>query len=528
MSAPWHGDPAQPCTPVPGATKSFGWKRPAGGQLPGFGQYGTFWPIWDNRPLYQYTSLLFHPLDPDLIYIGTFPAGVFKSTDGGLNWKEHNVGWSNDGVFSLVFRPGNPDVIYAGTYNGINRSLDAGAHWETCSDGWPAEQWVFSIDFDPYRPEILYACAKNGENMGRGREGFHGTVMKSTDAGRTWITITDGLDIENEFYKIIVDRHDPRRLFLASQNDGVFVSTDAGSSWAPYNEGLTEPHPGTNGNNVTNTMGLSPDGNWLYFGSNGSGVFRRFIREDADGDMLADPWEMAHFSGLEIDGTGDKDNDGLSDRDEYRHLTDPTAPDSDGDGYARRLGGRLRPQPGGGRRGSGCRPRRGHQPGRIPGRHQPHGPVPVSPARGIWTVRAAWRRPMRFWPFASPPVSPWPRPGARAADVNGDGTIGVAEAIYILEVAAGLRHRLSGVRPFRRGRNAGWRPETPCIRRRLDGDPPTPMHHPFPPGIVFRQGGGGDFLDTGQVQPRHTGTKVLVVRGKKRSCPRASSAPQRP
>jgi len=53
---------------------------------------------------------------------------------------------------------------------------------------------------------------------------------------------------------------------------------------------------------------------------------------DSDGDNLRDNWEMANFGNLERDGSGDVDNDELSDDGEYRHLSDPTNPDSDGDG----------------------------------------------------------------------------------------------------------------------------------------------------------------------------------------------------
>ena len=244
-------------------------------QINAFGQFGTLWPIWDNRPLYQYTSLLFHPTNPNIIYFGTFPAGIYKSSDGGQSWRESNVGWTNDGVFCLVFHPNNPDIIYAGTYNGVNRSIDASAHWEMRDEGWPDEQWVFSIDFDPRNPNIMYACSKNGENEGTGREGFHGTVMKSIDGGAHWSTITTGLNVNQEFYKIIVDKYDPDTLYLATQNEGVFISRDCGDHWSAWNEGLTNLMAGTNGNNVTNTMVLSADGLYLYFGSSGSGVFRR-------------------------------------------------------------------------------------------------------------------------------------------------------------------------------------------------------------------------------------------------------------
>jgi hypothetical protein len=246
-------------------------------QLSGFDNFGTKWPIWDDRPLYQYSQLLFHPTDPDIIYFGTFPAGIFKSINGGETWREYNVGWLNDGVFTLVCHPKDPNIIYAGTYNGLNRSLDAAAHWERWDQGWPDEQWVFSIDFDPTDPDVMYACSKNGENEGTGREDFRGTVMKSTDAGAHWEAITAGLDPDQEFYKIIVDKADHERLYLATQRQGVQISYDGGTSWQAWNEGLTNPVPGTNGNNVTNTMARSDDGRLLYFGSAGSGVFRRTI-----------------------------------------------------------------------------------------------------------------------------------------------------------------------------------------------------------------------------------------------------------
>jgi photosystem II stability/assembly factor-like uncharacterized protein len=242
-----------------------------------FGDWGKIWPIWNDRPNYQFTSILFHPSDPNIVYFGTFPAGIFMSTDSGSHWLESNVGWTIDGVFSTVFQPENPDSIYVGTYNGVNHSADGGSHWEKWDTGWPPEQWVYAIDFDPRNPDILYACSKNGENEGTGRVGFHGTVMKSTDGGHTWIPITTGLNTNQEFYKIIVDKNNPDTLYLASQREGVFISRDGGSLWLPFNLGLSNTSAGTNGNNVTNPLALSADGHFLYFGTNHSGVFRRLL-----------------------------------------------------------------------------------------------------------------------------------------------------------------------------------------------------------------------------------------------------------
>jgi hypothetical protein len=145
--------------------------------------------------------------------------------------------------------------------------------------GWPDEQWVFSIDLDSRDPNVMYACSKNGENEGDGRDGVHGTVMKSLDGGASWFPITTGLDVDQEFYKIIVDKNNADTLYLATQREGVFISYGGGDLWLPWNGGLTNPVSGTNGNNVTNTMVQSADGAYLYLGSAGSGIFRRLTTD---------------------------------------------------------------------------------------------------------------------------------------------------------------------------------------------------------------------------------------------------------
>ena len=274
-----------PTNQIYAGTKGYGlyqWNNHSWMAHNGFGNWGVIWPMWNDRPMYQYTSLLIHPNDNSKMLLGTFPQGIYMSSDAGANWKESNLGWTFDGVFSLICHPDNPEMVFAGTYNGMNRSTDFGKHWEMWDHGMPSEQWVFSIDFDPSNPDIIYACSKNGENEGTGREGFRGTVMKSVDGGNNWFEITNGLVHEEdglfqEFYKIIVDHYNSNIIYLAAQYRGVYISHDAGNSWELWNEGLTNTIPGANGNNVTNTLVLSADHSMLYFGTSGAGVWRRMI-----------------------------------------------------------------------------------------------------------------------------------------------------------------------------------------------------------------------------------------------------------
>ncbi len=53
---------------------------------------------------------------------------------------------------------------------------------------------------------------------------------------------------------------------------------------------------------------------------------------DADSDGMSNDWEISYFGNISRDGSGDYDNDGLSDLDEYLNETDPELEDTDSDG----------------------------------------------------------------------------------------------------------------------------------------------------------------------------------------------------
>jgi photosystem II stability/assembly factor-like uncharacterized protein len=249
-------------------------------QVRSIGNFGVHWSTWE-RPLYQYSDMLIDPENPGNWYISSFPTRLYKSTDAGNTWRESNIGFiedGTDGIFSLTFHPHDTSTIFAGTYNGVSVSRDRGEHWRRISEGMDPEQWPYSIAIDPRDPDIMYAATKNGKDKGfhdrhEPPYDFSGKVYKTTDGGKHWFEIMNGLEEDNEFFNIIVHPKNPEILFVNMSFDGVAMSTDRGESWVLVNNGLENTRAG-NSNNVSNSMVMSKDGRYLYFGSMGSGVWR--------------------------------------------------------------------------------------------------------------------------------------------------------------------------------------------------------------------------------------------------------------
>ncbi len=74
-------------------------------------------------------SLLVSPSSPNIVLVGTPGAGLYRSTDGGINWARHTL-WALDTTYSLAVAPGTPEVIYAGNGYNVLHSTNGGADWE--------------------------------------------------------------------------------------------------------------------------------------------------------------------------------------------------------------------------------------------------------------------------------------------------------------------------------------------------------------------------------------------------------------
>jgi photosystem II stability/assembly factor-like uncharacterized protein len=136
-------------------------------------------------------ALAVHPQNPGIVYAGT-QSGPYRSADHGEHWERVNVPDHGLPVWSFLFHPRDPNVIFVGYENcEIYRSDDAGEHWIrlpvsvrfpeiTTAPGANPVKRVLMMDASISDPELLYAAIEVG-----------GTI-RSTDGGEHWENLSHG------------------------------------------------------------------------------------------------------------------------------------------------------------------------------------------------------------------------------------------------------------------------------------------------------------------------------------------------
>jgi photosystem II stability/assembly factor-like uncharacterized protein len=159
--------------------------------------------------------------------------GLYKTTDGGKNWKKVLSISENTGVTDVVLDPRNPDVLIAASYqrrrhvwtliNGgpesaLHKSTDGGATWTKLKTGLPTEELGrIGLAMAPSNPDIVYAIIESTEKKGG--------IFRSTDFGATWERRNE-FDSQAQYYAhMVVDPKNPDRVYV--MNVFLQVSDDA-------------------------------------------------------------------------------------------------------------------------------------------------------------------------------------------------------------------------------------------------------------------------------------------------------------
>jgi photosystem II stability/assembly factor-like uncharacterized protein len=153
----------------------------------------------------------------ELFAATTLPAGVLRSSDGGLTWQPANEGLSNSAVvYSIV--AASASMLYVGSNSGVFRSDDEGASWHLQS---PELHPALVVDFS--EPSTVFA---HGSFDARTPDG----VSRSVDSGTTWVPVNDGLNALG-ISAIAADASEPSIVFAGTPL-GIFKSLDLGKTWA--------------------------------------------------------------------------------------------------------------------------------------------------------------------------------------------------------------------------------------------------------------------------------------------------------
>ncbi len=159
----------------------------------------------------------------DIFNFGGGTRGVFKSEDGGetfsaVNQQVRKGDIANLSIISMVFDPSNPNILYIGTSSGIFKSEDAAKTWKFMLSGIS----VGSLAIDRNAPTILYAAGIVGQN---------GKIIKSVDAGTSWVDIYTEPSKSNTVLSIAVSNSSSNTIIAGLNNGEVIKSTDSGRTW---------------------------------------------------------------------------------------------------------------------------------------------------------------------------------------------------------------------------------------------------------------------------------------------------------
>ena len=197
--------------------------------------------------------LRIHPKNPDIayaavlgnIYKPTPERGVYKTTDGGKNWKQVLFANEDAGAVDLILDPNNPRILYASTWNArrtpyslssggsgsaLWKSTDSGETWAEISknEGFPTDTLgIMGITVSPINSERVWAIVENKDKGG---------LYRSDDGGETWELVNEERKLRQRawyYTRVYADTKDEDIVYVL--NVRYHKSTDGGKSFETYN-----------------------------------------------------------------------------------------------------------------------------------------------------------------------------------------------------------------------------------------------------------------------------------------------------
>ncbi|MCI0699021.1 glycosyl hydrolase [candidate division KSB1 bacterium] len=257
------------------------------------------------------------PNQPLVYYMGGTGGGVWKTEDGGINWRPISDAYFKTGsVGAIEVAQSDPNVIYVGMGeacvrgnfshgDGLYKSTDAGKTWKHI--GLSDTRQIGKIRIHPQNPDLVYVAALGhifGPNTERG-------VFRSKDGGKNWERIlykddkTGAVDIAMDpsnsrilfagFWQV---SRTPYGMYSGGPGSGLYKSTDGGDTWTELKEGLPKGIKGKIGVTVSP---VNPNRVWANIEAEDGGVFRsddggnKWRRVSEDRNLRQRAWYYTHI-----------------------------------------------------------------------------------------------------------------------------------------------------------------------------------------------------------------------------------------
>lgn len=241
-------------------------------------------------------------------FIGSVGGGIWKTSDAGITWQELATDLPVFSVSTIVMAESNSDVLYAGTGesffsvdvingNGIVKSTDHGNSWFqlTSTIDKPEFNNISRMLVDPNDENIVLASTSTGRYK-LSQRNFSG-IFKSTDGGETWTNVYTETESSSgrvkKVLQIIADPADFNIMYAGVDDKGVLKSTDAGDTWFNSSNGI-------NDKSGRFELAIFPGNtNRVYAASEGSSFSNLFVSTDAGAT-----WAQTTENGSEPDWLG--------------------------------------------------------------------------------------------------------------------------------------------------------------------------------------------------------------------------------
>ncbi|MCL4499804.1 MAG: hypothetical protein M1335_06140 [Chloroflexi bacterium] len=197
-------------------------------------------------------SLTTSPRDSRVVYALLVTNALYRSEDGGQTWRKlplpaaestHAARTSQTPnavsllpQSAIVIPPGDPKRVFVLADQVLYRSDDQGATWH------PLNDWVGTWTVASATGDILYSWRGSPDLQTHG-------LYRSDDAGATWQQVYTGFfpaslsashcPCSHEGITALVASPKNANTLVASSDFGIYRSTDAGKTWAPLNDGLS-------------------------------------------------------------------------------------------------------------------------------------------------------------------------------------------------------------------------------------------------------------------------------------------------